>query len=95
MGVCNKHFDLSRPIMHFNYGFYLDKLLIFFAGEQGSCMGTLSSSDQKPPACSVLTFIPGFPLLIEELPHRSTSADLQPLLSAATQPKITTILNAL
>lgn len=74
MGVCNKHFDLLRPIMHFIYGFYLDKLLIFFAGEKGSCLGALTSSDQKPPACSVIAFIPRFPLLIEEF---HTEARLQ------------------
>lgn len=84
MGVRNKHFDLSRQLMHFICVFYLDKLLIFFAGEKGSCLGALSSSAQKPPARAAITFVPGFPLLMEELPHRSTSSDMQPLLSAAT-----------
>lgn len=37
------------------------------------------------------TFIPWFPLLIEDLPHRSTSEDMRLLFSAAThQLKITT-----
>lgn len=47
----------------------LDKreLLIFFSGAKASCMGALSH--QKPPACSLITFIPSFPLLIEDLLH--------------------------
>lgn len=46
MGVCNKHFDLWRPLMYFIYCFYPDKteLLIFFSGAKGSCMGVLSSA---------------------------------------------------
>ena len=67
--------------------------MIFFSGAKGSCMGVLPH--QKPPACSVITFLSWFPLLTKDLPHKSMSEDMKLPLSAAThQPKIITMMSS-
>lgn len=90
MGVCNKHFDLWRPLMYFIYCFYPDKseLLIFFSGAKGPCMGVLSSALLCYHLRSWISIIDWGASTQKHICRRAASP-----LSCNTQPKITAFLN--